>query len=182
MAETGVKGAKKPTWKDAKLRLESFDRQGLLQLIQHLYNADQGNQAFIHKRLDLGGDSLESFKKKIENSLFPNGVGRDPSVPMAKQAISHYRKTVGVGPGLAELTVFYCEVATDFGNRSGYEMPSYYDALSTMFEQALKVVVTLPAADQQPFVERLRSLQRTVEFGYGVDSYMDWLLRKYIAQ
>jgi len=182
MAESGAKCGKKPTWKDAKVRLESFDRHGLLGLIQHLYNADQANQAFIHKRLDLGGDLLEPFKKTIENSLFPSGVGRDPSVPLAKQAVSQYRKTVGVGIGLAELTVFYCEIATDFGNRGGYEMPSYYDALCSMFEQALKAIVTLPAAEQQPFVERLRSVQRTVEFGYGVDSYMDWLLRKYVAK
>ena len=47
-----------PSWKAVKAALESFDRAGLLGLVQDLYAVDKDNQAFLHARLGLGSDQL----------------------------------------------------------------------------------------------------------------------------
>jgi hypothetical protein len=39
-----------PTWRDVKDKLAAFDRIALVDLIHHLYAADQSNQAFLHAR------------------------------------------------------------------------------------------------------------------------------------
>jgi hypothetical protein len=44
-----------PTWTDVKAKLASFDRLGLLALIQDLYAAHKDNQAFLHTRFGLAG-------------------------------------------------------------------------------------------------------------------------------
>ena len=40
-----------PSWKAVKAALQSFDRAGLLGLIQDLYAVDEDNEAFLHARL-----------------------------------------------------------------------------------------------------------------------------------
>jgi hypothetical protein len=52
-----------PTWTDVKVKLASFDRLGLLGLIQDLYAAHQDNQAFLHARFGLGEDVLNPTRK-----------------------------------------------------------------------------------------------------------------------
>ena len=47
-----------PTWSDVRAALLLFDRAGLLGLVQDLYTASKGNQAFLHARLGLGHDQL----------------------------------------------------------------------------------------------------------------------------
>src|SRR5580765_4303928 len=51
--------ASKPSWTDVKAKLASFDRLGLLGLIQDLYTAHKDNQAFLHTRFGLGAGVLE---------------------------------------------------------------------------------------------------------------------------
>ena len=54
-----------PTWTDVKARLASFDRLGLLGLIQDLYAAHKDNQTFLHTRFGLGGDILTPYKETL---------------------------------------------------------------------------------------------------------------------
>jgi len=49
-----------PSWKNVKKALLTFDRTGLLGLLQDLYAVSRDNQAFIHARLGLGPDQLAS--------------------------------------------------------------------------------------------------------------------------
>ncbi len=103
-----------PTWKDVKARLSSFDRLGLLGLIQDLYVAHKDNQAFLHARFGLGEDVLKPYKETLDRWLWPDILrNQDTSVVKAKQAISSFKKAVGDLAGLAELMVFYCECAAD---------------------------------------------------------------------
>ena len=48
-----------PTWADVKAQLMSFDRRGLLSLIQDLYAAHSDNQTFLHARFGLREDILK---------------------------------------------------------------------------------------------------------------------------
>jgi hypothetical protein len=170
-----------PTWTDVKARLTSFDRLGLLGLIQDLYAAHEDNRTFLHARFGLGEDVLEPYKRTIDRWLWPDVLrNQDTSIAKAKQAIASCRKAVGEPAGLAELTVFYCERAAGFCVDVGYEDESYFAALVRMFEQALTIVDTLPASGQDSLIARLDRVRSTSQqFGYGVGDEMDFTFAKY---
>jgi len=173
--------ASKHTWANVKSKLETFDRRGLLALIQDLYTAHKDNQRFLHARFGLGDDVLKPYQETLDRWLWPDVLrNQDTSVVKAKQSISSYKKAVGDPSGLAELMVFYCECAAGFCNDVGYQDDSYFNALVRMFEQALKIIAQLAASDRNPLIVRLDKV-RTIShnFGYGVGDDMDSLLAKY---
>jgi len=160
------------------MKLASFDRQGLLALIQDLYAAHTDNRMFLHARFGLGVDVLVPYKETLDRWLWPDVLrNQDTSVAKAKQAISSYRKAVGEPAGLAELMVFYCERAAGFCSDVGYQDESYFDALVRMYEQALKVVAQLSSSDHVALIARLDRVRViSHNFGYGVGDNMDSLL------
>jgi hypothetical protein len=173
-----------PTWTDVRAKLASFDRLGLLGLIQDLYAAHKDNQTFLHARFGLGENALKPYKETIDRWLWPDVLrNQDTSVVKAKQAISSYKKAVGEPVGLAELMMFYCECAAGFCNAIVYQDDSYLDALVRMFEQALKIIAQLPASDRNPLITRLNKV-RTIShnFGYTVGHDMDSLLAKFVRK
>ena len=174
--------ASKPSWTDVKVKLASFDRLGLLGLIQDLYAAHKDNQAFLHTRFGLGADVLQPYKETLDRWLWPDVLrNQDTSVVKAKQAISNYRKAVGDLAGLAELMVFYCECAAGFCRDVGYQDDGYFDALVRMFDQALRLIAQLSASDRNPLIARLDRVRIiSHNFGYGVGDDMDSLLAKYV--
>ena len=172
----------KPSWTDVKVKLASFDRLGLLGLIQDLYAAHKDNQAFLHTRFGLGADVLQPYRETLDRWLWPDVLrNQDTSIVKAKQAISSYRKAVGDLAGLAELMVFYCECAAGFCSDVGYQDDGYFDALVRMFDQALKIIAQLSASDRNPLIARLDRVRIiSHNFGYGVGDDMDSLLAKYV--
>src|SRR4051812_35323223 len=146
----------KPSWTDVKAKLASFDRPGLLGLLQDLYAAHKDNQTFLHTRFGLGADVLEPYRETLDRCLWPDVLrNQDTSVVKAKQAISSYRKAVGEPAGLAELMAFYCERAAGFCRDVGYQNDSYFDALVRMFDEALKLIAQLPAGGRNALIARL---------------------------
>jgi hypothetical protein len=83
---------------------------------------------------------------------------------------------------LAEIMVFYCERAAGFSNAFGLQDEGYFNALVRMFDQALKIIRTLPAKDRLELLARLDAVRRTCHnFGYGVGDDMDTLLAEHAA-
>ena len=76
--------------------------------------------------------------------------------------------------------VFYCERAAGFSREYGLDDGGYFDALVRMFEQALKVSVTLAGGQREAMLDRLDAVRASSRnFGYGVDYAMDDLLARY---
>jgi hypothetical protein len=171
-----------PKWTDAKEKLSSFDRLGLLGLVQDLYAAHKDNQAFLHARLGLGENVLDPYKRAIERWLWPDVLrGQDTSVVKAKQAISSYKKAVGEPAGMAELMVFFCEQAAGFCNDLGYQDENYFNALIRMFDQALSAAYALPANSRDALVARLEEVCTTCQnLGYDVGDATDFILHKVV--
>jgi len=168
-----------PTWSDVKGKLAEFDRAALLGLVQDLYAASKDNQTFLHSRFGLGGDLLAPYKTIIDRWIWPK-FNQDTSVATAKKAIADFKKASGNPVGLAELMVFYCERAAGFSKEYGLDDEGYYDALVRMFDQALKVSVTLETELRGIMLDRLDAVRRiSHNFGYGVGDDMDDLLAKY---
>ena len=107
-----------PTWSDVKAKLADFDRASLQGLVKDLYVASKDNQSFLHARFGLGADVLNPYKARIHRWLWPDlRKNEEVSASKAKKAIADYKKAIGHPEGLAELMVFYCERAADFGIR-----------------------------------------------------------------
>ena len=173
-----------PTWTDVKAKLAGFDRLRLLGLIQDLYAAHKDNRTFLHARFGLGQDVLAPYKEALDRWLWPDVLrDQDASVMKAKQAISSYRKAVGDPAGLAELMVFYCERAAGFCSDIGYQDDAYFNALVSMFGQALKTIARSSASDRNALIARLDGVRViSHNFGYGVGDYMDSLLPEYVNE
>ena len=173
----------KPAWANVKAELVSFDRAGLISVIQSLYAAAEGNRAFLHARFGLGEDPLQPCKKTIHRWLRPNVFhGQAPSVSNAKKTIAEYKRALGDPQGLAELMVFYCEQAAEFCRDVDYHHTAYIDALVRMFEQALKTTSDLNTKARKNFLTRLDRV-RTIarQLGYGVGDDMDVLLSEFAS-
>ena len=173
-----------PTWTDVKAKLAGFDRLGLLVLIQDLYAAHKDNRTFLHARFGLGQNVLAPYKEALDRWLWPDVLrNQDASVIKAKQAISSYRKAVGDPAGLAELMVFYCERAVGFCSDIGYQDEAYFDALVSMFGQALKTIARLSASHRNALIARLDRVRViSHDFGYGVGNAMDSLLAQDVGE
>src|SRR5271166_3208609 len=103
------------SWISIKVGLRGFDRTALLGLIQDLYAVSKDNQAFLHARLNLGGDPLKPYRAVVSRWVCPDIFKSQPvSVAKAKKAIADYKKAIGYPEGMAELSVFYCEEAIVF--------------------------------------------------------------------
>jgi|ERR1039458_6192598 hypothetical protein len=171
----------RPTWNDVKAKLVGFDRSGLIGLIQDLYAASKDNQAFLHARFSLSDDVLKPYKAAIDRWLWPDVFKNQyASVAKAKKAISDYKKAIGQPEGLAGLMVFYCERAAGFSNDVGLQDEGYFNALVRMFEQALKVIGTLPKSDRLELFARMDAVRRiSHNFGYGVGDDIDDLIAEH---
>jgi ketosteroid isomerase-like protein len=105
---------------------------------------------------------------------------QDTSVAKAKKAIADYKKAIGQPEGVSELMTFYCEQAAGFSNDVGLQDEVFFDALVRMFENALKVFVSLPVVQHNAMHVRLDEVRRICHnFGYGVGEVMDRLLAEY---
>jgi hypothetical protein len=167
-----------PSWKAVKAALESFDRAGLLGLVQDLYAVDKDNQAFLHARLGLGSDQLAPYKAIISRWICPDLMrGQSESISKAKKAITDYKKAIGVPAGLVELSIFYCEEAFSFLESCAFEDERYFVALIRMYDQAVIGVLDLPVAERYAYAERLgnlRSRARPVGGGIGDELNSIW--------
>ena len=104
-----------PSWKTVKAALQSFDRAGLLGLVQDLYAMDKDNEAFLHTRLGLGSHQLAPYKAIISRWICPDLMrSQSVSISKAKKAIANYKKAIGEPTGLTELSIHYCEESFSF--------------------------------------------------------------------
>ncbi len=172
-----------PSWINVKAKLSDFDRAGLLSLVQDLYTASKDNQAFLHARLHLGDDALKPYMATIDRWLWPDVFkNQDHSVVKAKKAIADYKKALGAPAGQAELMVFYCERASGFARDVGLPDDGYGEALVRMFEQALKVIASVPENQREALLVRLDSVcDASDAIGYGVGDNMALLLAAHVG-
>src|SRR5450631_3357759 len=149
-----------PSWSDVKTALLDFDRAGLRGLVQDLYSANKGNQAFLHARLGLGHDPLQPFKAGISRGISPDLMKGQPiSVSKAKKAIADYKRAIGRQDGMAELSIFYCEEAFSFLESCSMDDEKYFAALIRMYGRSLEIVSSLPPLERSTYLERLGRLR-----------------------
>jgi len=164
-----------PSWTDVRASLLKFDRADLQGLIQDLYVTSKDNRAFLHARLGLGSDPLGLYKATISRWINPDLMKGEPvSISKAQRAIADYEKAIGRREGLAELAIFYCEVAFSFVEACSFESEKYFVALIRMYDRSVNFVLSLPPAERPNYVERLAKLRsRSKHVGWGVEDELN---------
>src|SRR5262249_23619895 len=141
------------TWTDVKAKLASFDRLGLLGLIQDLYAAHKDNRTFLHTRFGLGGDILTPYKETLDRWLWPDVMrNQDASVIKARQATSSFKKAASAPGGLAELMVFYSECAAGSCTEVEYQYEACFYALIIRCARALNSIRRLSRRGPKPWI------------------------------
>jgi hypothetical protein len=173
-----AKKRKSPTWTDVKAMLVNLDQKQLLKLIADLYKFSDENKTFLHTRFSVGEDQLGSYKKIIDDFLFPDVFSNKPiQVAKAKKAISSYSKALGDDLGQAELMVYFVECGNNFTLDFGDINEAFYDALKSMYQRAIDKVLSLPVKQQSEFKRRLKEIMTSSSgIGWG---YHDTLADDY---
>jgi hypothetical protein len=135
----------------------------------------EDNRAFLHARFGLGSDPRGPYKATISRWINPDLMKGEPvSISKAKRAIADYEKAIGRPEGLAELAIFYCEVAFSFVESCSFESEKYFAALIRMYDRSVNFVLSLPPAERPTYVERLAKLRsRSKDVGWGVEDELN---------
>jgi len=166
------------TWSDVKASVGSLEEKQLIKLVSDLYYLSKENQAFLHARFAVGGDTLVPYKKTISTCMYPDVyTNKAIEVSKAKKAISSYSKAVGDPLGEAELMTFFVECGNKFTVDFGDIDEAFYDALNRMYRRAIDKVLSLPEEQRGEFQGRLEAIMTSSSnIGWG---YHDMLCDDY---
>ncbi|RZB38495.1 MAG: hypothetical protein SRB2_00243 [Desulfobacteraceae bacterium Eth-SRB2] len=172
------KRKKTASWIDVKRNVKSFNNAELLKLIGDLYRLSENNKEFFHARFSLGEDTLESYKRIIQNAIHPYLEDSEVlDIGRAEDAINRYSKALDDVKGETELMVFFVECGNNFTLSYGDIDDEFYDSVLRMYEKAILNTTELPTEEQKVFKERLHEIMDSASgIGWG---YHDGLCELY---
>jgi hypothetical protein len=123
---------KSPGWAELKIRLDTFDRKGLLGLVHDLYEASEGNRRFLQARFLSSAAAIEKYRRLILAAVFPDPLSQRPiRLRDAIAAITEYRRSTGDVAGSVDLMLTFVEAGTEQAVDLGYGDDAYFSALET---------------------------------------------------
>ena len=167
-------------WSDVRAVLASQGSAQLLETVRDLYDLSQENRDFLNARYLASENCLESYKKAIDDAIYPNVYESKPiRVSIAKKAISHYTKATGDQAGILELMVYFVERGNQFTVDFGDIDEGFYSSLESMFGRILE---TLKGSDHEViahFLPRLVAIRDAAAgIGWGYHDYLCGTLAK----
>ena len=124
-----------------------------------LYALNHENKNFIHARFSAGEDPLNSYKRIVENCLYPDVMENQPiGIAKAKKAISQYKKANGDQFGVVELMVSFVECGNKFTLDYGDIDEDFYYSLERMFGKAIIELKKLDEKAIEVFRPRLEQI------------------------
>ena len=151
-------------------------------LIKDLYALNKHNKTFIEARYLKTSDSLEPYKKRIDEALYPDVMKDKPvSFSAGRKAISDYKKATKDTNGTIELMVHYVKTGTQFTLDYGDMYDEFYDSLYSMFQAPLKLLIKADSATpKKKFVAELVDIVHSVRhIGWGYNDDISDLLNDY---
>ena len=167
---------KKPAgWTAIRQHLATWDKPALLALVKDLYEAGAENRDFLMARCQaeaIGGEALESYRKKIVEQFFPaRGEGK-LKLGEARKAIRDYRKASGNLPGTAELLMTYVENGAKFTNEYGDIDERFYTSIESALDE-LAALLRGEAGLYPQFADRLADVEQlTNGIGWGFHDFI----------
>lgn len=150
-----------------------------MDLLRDLYGLSEENRDFIHARLTGDASALGPYLKAVEKGLYPDVHGNERiQLGEARRAIAAYRRATSDGKGTLELMLRFVECGTAFTADVGDIDDRFYSSLSSMFEEIVRVLESLPVSEQASHVARLRGVvERAGAVGWGYQDHIAAVLR-----
>jgi len=172
---------------ELKQRLSKMPVDEVYRLFIECFKASKEAKDFISVKL-IGNKAIvdlwEESKEKIENEFFPaKGFGK-LQLPVAKKAISDFKKISKNNRLTIDLMIFYVEMGVDFIDTYGGAGENLINSMCSMFNSVVKALNKEDKPDL--FLEyrvRLENMiSKAEDFGWGIqdsfqESYWDlkWL-------
>jgi hypothetical protein len=161
--------SKSLNWSAVKAAIHQLDEKEQMFLIKDLYNISKENRDFLHTRFSIGFNPEASYKKVIEDSLYPDVMGNeDFQYQRAHRAIKNYIAAGGSDEGIIDLMIYFVECGHQFTLDYGDVDEIFYDTLIEMYGKAVNKILTLPKAKQKLFLGRLKKIMESSDgIGWG---------------
>lgn len=158
-------------WGKVKAKLKRFNASELLSVIHDLYQASPENRQFLQARLLPSAASLEDYRKRVADAIFPDPFSRKRvRIGEAERLIRHYRLSTGDQVGVVDLMLVMVEAGTEQAADLGYGDDAYFASLERVLRSVVDAVPSLPLSAIPSIEQRLRELSRRSEaigWGYG---------------
>ena len=154
------KKSPRSNWTEVKKAASRFNQPELIELLRDLYRLSEKNRNFIHARLSVGEDPIDSYRRIIWNCLYVDLFEEKEGdrISEAEEAISEYAMAADDPRGVAELMIHFVESGQKFTLDWGDMGERFYDSLLEMYEKALEQVLSLPEEEKEELRERLHNL------------------------
>lgn len=169
-----VRRSNKRKWSDIKARLRTFDRRSLLALVGDLYRTSDDNRRLLHARLLERATEIMEYRRLVSDAIFPDPVSRRPiRIGEAKRLIREYNLATGDASGTVDLMLTMLAAGTEQAVELGYGDDTYFAALETTMDAAVKLLADLPAESRREATQSLvRIAKRAGGIGWGYGDYV----------
>ena len=162
---------KKSQWTEIKRSLNKYDKVELIDLLKDLYDLSSETMLFLETRILRSPVSLKSYKNELRKALRADPQYDDDDEidwDLAERVISNYRLASGDDEGLAELLVYYVEVANQFTLDYGDIDEGYYESVEESFQTAVDHLLSMKKTQIDKFKKRLKNVvDSTKDIGWG---------------
>jgi hypothetical protein len=156
---------------DIKRNLSKLSSKDLTKLISELYALSPQNKDFLDAKFIGDNNVLEKYRNQIKEYIAPAEPWKhDVQVSKAKKVLSQYKKATGDDIGLLDLMISYVECGANFAKEYGISYDGnepYLCSLSTVFEDASRMIHKLGLGKNHPLFERLIGVSQKM-----VDAYI----------
>jgi len=154
--------------------LRELKQAELHRLVMDLCDRSAENRSFVEARLGASEQNLSSFKRRIEQALYPDPMSsKRISLVAARKAVSDYQRATGDARGVLDLMLYYVECGTEEVVDLGMD-DRFCASLESMFDRALEQLKRNDTDTIQAYLPRFRALVSSAEdAAWGLGEYLD---------
>jgi len=163
---------KQSQWPKIGRSLKRYDQIELINLLKEVHDLSDETKLFLETRiLQLPpSTSLKPYKNKLRKALQADPQYNDEiDWDTAEQVIMNYRLASGDEEGLAELLVYYVEVANQFTLEYGDINEDYYESVENSFQRAVDHLLSMDKTQIDKLKTRLKKVvdsAKNIGWGY----------------
>jgi hypothetical protein len=166
---------------ELKKKLNAKGKEDLIKDILDLFKKNQFvKDYYISQQSDNSNSPIFlKYKEIIEKEFFPERGDGKARLSVAKKAISEFKKLSCNNALIADLMIFYVEVGVRYTNEYGDIDEKFYFSMESMYEQALKFIVTNKLSNK--FRNRcLEIVEDTANMGWGFHDQLSEIYESYM--
>jgi hypothetical protein len=156
-------------WANLRQALRRLSADQLLVIVKDLHDLSQPNREFLQARLRGGASTIEEYRRRVVDAVFPDPFSRRPvRLAEAAAAVRQYERATADAEGTVDLLLSLLEAGTEQAVDLGYGDERYFGSLLGSAERIIAILPELPvAAGMRARARLLTVAQRAAGSGYG---------------